>query len=61
LPDFIRVIKSRSMRWVGHMPHMREKVLFREPEGQRPLGRGRNSWERNIRVDFDKIGLHLSG
>jgi hypothetical protein len=39
---------------------MREKVLFGEPEGQRLLGRGRNSWERNITVGFDKIGLHLS-
>jgi hypothetical protein len=59
--DFIRVIKSRSMKWVGHMPHMRGKVLIGEPEGQRSLGRGRNSWERNITVDLDKIGLHLSG
>jgi hypothetical protein len=40
---------------------MRDKVLFGEPEGPRPLGSGRNSWERNITVDFDKIGLHLSG
>lgn len=46
---------------MGHVPHMRENVLHVEPEGQRPIGRGRNSWERNISVDFDKTGPHLSG
>ena len=44
-----------------YVPHMREKVLYIEPEGQRPIGRGRNSWERNISVDFDETGPHLSG
>jgi hypothetical protein len=38
---------------------MRE-VLFGEPEGQRPLGRGMNSWESNVTVDFNKIGPHWS-
>jgi len=35
--------------------------LHGEPEGQRPTGSGRNSWERNISVDFDKTEPHLSG
>ena len=44
----------------GDVPHMREErnaynVLFGMPEGQRPLGRGRNRWESNITLDFNEI------
>lgn len=64
--QIIRMIKFRSMKWVGHVPYRREKrnaymVLLGEPEGQRPLVNGRNSWESNITVDFNKIGPHLCG
>jgi hypothetical protein len=43
-PDIIRQIKSRSMRWAGHVSRMGEgkklyKVVGRKPEGKRPLGR----------------------
>jgi hypothetical protein len=45
-PDIIRQIKSRRMRWAGHVARMREerkvyKVLVGKPEGKRPLGRPR--------------------
>ena len=53
-----RGIKSRRMRWEGHLVLMREKkaaywVFVRKPEGKRPLERPRRRWEDNI-----KIGLH---
>jgi hypothetical protein len=45
-PNIIRQIKSRGMRWAGHVARMGEerklyKVLVRKPEGNRPLGRPR--------------------
>jgi hypothetical protein len=60
-PDIIRQIKSRRMRWVGHMVCMAEgrnvyRVLVRKPEGRRPLGRLRCRWEDGIRMDLRKIG-----
>ena len=54
-PNIVRVIKSRIMRWEGHVARMGERrgvyrVLVREPEGKRPLGRPRHRWEDNTRV-----------
>jgi hypothetical protein len=45
-PSIIRIIKSRKMRWTGHVPRMGEKrnayrLLAGTPEGKRPLGRPR--------------------
>jgi hypothetical protein len=45
-PTNVRVIKSRRMRWAGHVAHMGERrgmyrVLVGKPEGKRPLGRSR--------------------
>jgi hypothetical protein len=45
-PDIIRQVKSRRMRWAGHVAHMGEerkvyKILVGQPEGKRPLGRPR--------------------
>jgi len=45
-PNIVRVIKSRRMRWTGHVARMGEgrgvyRVLVRKPEGRRPLGRPR--------------------
>jgi hypothetical protein len=53
----MRVIKSRRMRWVGHVARMGEgrdvyRVLVGKPEGRRPLGRPRHRWEDNIRMDL---------
>jgi hypothetical protein len=61
-PDIIRQIKSRRMRWVGHVVRMEEerklyKVLVGKPEGKRPLGRPRCKWENGIRMDLWEIGL----
>jgi hypothetical protein len=60
-PD-IRQIKSRQMRWVGHVARMGEenklyKVLVGKPEGKRPLGRPRRRWEDGIGMDLREIGL----
>jgi hypothetical protein len=60
-PDIIRQVKSKQMRWVGHVARMGEerkvyKVLVGKPEGKRPLGRPRRSWEDGIRMDLWEIG-----
>jgi hypothetical protein len=50
LPNLVRVIELRRMRWAGHVARMGEgrvvyRVLLRKPEGRRPLGRPRLRWE----------------
>jgi len=55
-PNIVRVIKSRRMRWTGHVARMGERrgvyrVLVGKPEGKRPLGRPRRRWEDNIKMD----------
>jgi hypothetical protein len=60
--DIIRQVKSRRMRWAGHVARMGEerkvfKVLVGKPEGKRPLGRPRRRWEDGIRIDLREIGL----
>jgi hypothetical protein len=59
--NIIRQIKSRRMRWAGHVARMVEerkvyKVLVVMPEGKRPLGRPRRRWEHGIRMDLRDIG-----
>jgi hypothetical protein len=63
-PDtrIIRQVKSRRMRWAGHVARMGEdkkvyKVLVGKPEGKRPLGRPRRRWEDGVRMDLREIGL----
>jgi hypothetical protein len=61
-PNIVRVIKSRKMRWVGHVARMGEgrcvyRVLVRRPEGKRPLGRPRHRWENNIKKDIVETGI----
>jgi hypothetical protein len=60
-PNIIRQIKSRRIRWAGHVAHMGEernvyRVLIGEPEGRRPLERPRSRWEDGIRTDLREIG-----
>jgi hypothetical protein len=55
--SIIRIIKSRRMRWAGHVARMGEKrnvyrLLVGKPEGKRPLGRPRRRWIDNIKMDF---------
>jgi len=56
-PNIVRVIKSRRIKWVGHVARMGEErgvcsVLVGKPEGSRPLGRPRRRWVDNIRMDL---------
>jgi hypothetical protein len=57
----IRIIKSRRMRWAGHVVRMGEKrnayrLLVGKAEGKRPLGRPRRRWVDNIRMDLGEVG-----
>ena len=61
-PNIVRVIKSRRMRWAGHVARMGEgrgvyRVLVGKPVVKRPLGRPRRRWEDNIRMDLQEVGL----
>jgi hypothetical protein len=60
-PSIIRMIKSRRMRWAGHVARMRTKrnayrILVGNPEGKRPLGRPRRRWVDNIKMGLREIG-----
>jgi hypothetical protein len=60
-PDIIRQIKSRRMRWAGHVACMGEerkvyRVLVDKPQGKRPFGRPRRRWEDGIRMNLREIG-----
>ena len=60
-PNIARLIKSRRMRWAGHVARMGEergayRVLVGKPEGKRPLGRPRHRWVDNIRMDLQEVG-----
>jgi hypothetical protein len=57
----VRVVKSRRMRWAGHVERMGEgrgvyRVLVGKPEGKRPLGRPRSRWKDNIKMDLEEVG-----
>ena len=57
------MIKSRRLRWAGHVARMEEgrsafKMLTVKPTGKRPLGRPRRRWEDNIRIDLKEIGIN---
>ena len=61
LPNIVRVVKSRRMRWAGHVARMGEgrdvhRVLVGKPEGKRPLGRPRRRLEDNIKTDLREVG-----
>jgi hypothetical protein len=60
-PDIIRVIKTRTMRWAGHVARIWEirnayKILVGKPEWKRPFRRPRHRWEDNIRMDLRETG-----
>jgi hypothetical protein len=59
LPNIVRVVKPRRMRWAEHVGRMGEgrgvhRVLVGKPEGKRSLLRPRRRWEDNIKMDFRK-------
>jgi hypothetical protein len=60
-PNIVRVIKSRRIRWTGHVARMGERrgvyrVLVGTPEGYRPPWRPRRRWEDNIKMDLQEVG-----
>jgi hypothetical protein len=60
-PTIIRVIKSRRLRWAGHVARMGDKsgafrVIVGRHEAKRPLGRTRCTWEDNIKMYLQEIG-----
>jgi hypothetical protein len=61
LPNIVRVVKSRRMRWAEHVARMGEervvhRVLVGKPEGMRPLGRPRRRWEDTIKIAVQEVG-----
>ena len=60
-PNIFRVIKSRRLRWAGHIACTGKRrgvyrVLVGKSEGKRPLGRFKRRWEDNIKMDLEKFG-----
>jgi hypothetical protein len=56
-PSIIRIMKSRRMRWAGHVARMGEKRnAYRLLVGKRPLGRPTHRWVDNIKMDLLEIG-----
>jgi hypothetical protein len=54
-------MKSRRMRWTGHIARMQERrwgyrILAGRPEGKRQLGKQRRRWEDNRKMDLQKVG-----
>ena len=61
-PNIIRIIKSRRLRWEGHVARMEETmcsfiILTGKPAEKRPLGRTRHRWEDNTRMYLKEIGV----
>jgi hypothetical protein len=61
-PSIVQVIKSRRMRWAGHVARTEERrgvyrVLMGKPEGKRPLGRPSPRWEDIIKMDLQEVGV----
>ena len=60
-PNIVRVIKSRIMRWAGHVARIGDRkgvyrVFVGKPEGKRPLGGHRHRWEDNIKMGLQEVG-----
>jgi hypothetical protein len=65
-PDTIRVIKSRKLRWAGHVARIgvrrgEYRVSVKKPERRRPLGRPRRRWEDNTKMDLREVGWEGHG
>ena len=63
--NIVRVIKSRRLRWAGHVARTKEgrsafKILTGTPTGKRPLGKPRGRWEDNIsiRINLKEMGIN---
>jgi hypothetical protein len=65
-PSLIRIIKSRRMRWIGHVVRIGKKrnmhsLLVRKSQGRRSLGRPRRMWVNNIKMDLREIRMGWCG
>jgi hypothetical protein len=63
-PNTARVIKSRRVRWAGHVARTWKdayRVLVGKPEGNRPLGRLRRRWDDNIKMDLQEVEWGRTG
>jgi hypothetical protein len=66
-PSVIGIMKSRRMRWAGHVARLGDKrtaytLLVGKPEGKKPLGRPRRKWVNNIKMDLvDRVGWGWTG
>jgi len=61
LPNIVRAVKLRRMKWAGHVARMGEgrgvhRFLVGKPEGKRPLGKPKRRWEGNIKMDLQEVG-----
>ena len=60
--NIVRVIKSRTLRWAGHVARIESRSAFKivigKPTGKRFLGRPRRRWEDNIRMNIEKIDIN---
>ena len=64
IPNKVRVIKSRRLRWAGHVARMDEvrsvfKMLTGKHKGRRPLGRPRLRWQDNMGIDLTELGINV--
>ena len=62
-PNIVKVIRSRRLRWAGHVARMKEgrsafNIISGTPTGKRPLGIPRRRWEDNIRIYLKVIGIN---
>ena len=60
-PNIIRKLKSRRLRWAGHVACVEQsrnafRVLVEIPEGKRHLGRLRRRWDHNITMNLEEVG-----
>jgi hypothetical protein len=63
-PSRVRIIKSRRMKWAGHVARMGKKrnvymLLVGKPEVKRPLGRPKRRWIDNVKMDLSEIGVSV--
>ena len=59
--NIIRNLKSRRLRWAGHLARMEQsinayRILVGKPEGKKPFGKPRRRWEDNIKIDLREVG-----
>ena len=64
--DIVRFIKAQRMKWLGHIQRMdrarpTRKLLDWKPVGNRPVGRPRQRWQKDVVEDFKKLKIKETG